>query len=615
MRADESGDAALETALDRVPEGVVLLDDDRRCTYVNRPAADLFERDRKGLLGERLDGDALGDAGELADCVAAALDGGERAAEWRDAERDRWVEVRTHPVGGGAAVHVADVTEREHLRRQQYRFRRGQEIVDAGTWEYDPRDGTVEWSDGVRDIHGVDEEYEPTLSRTIGFYHPDDRETIREAVERAVDDGEGYDLRLRIAREDGTQRHVRTVGDPVVEDGRVVHVHGVIGDVTGRVERERVLDELHDVGLDMQDCATVEAVAQRTVDAAAEVLDLDQSVFFLEDGGVLRVVAVPEELPMDVTMTMSVDEGLAGETFRTGESRLVADTHEYDAVDGEPRYRSAISVPAGDHGNFQAVASDRDNFDESDFEFAELLVDRARSALDRVERERELRRENDRLEEFASIVSHDIRNPLEVATGRMTLLQREIDSEHVDETVAALDRMAEIVDDTLTLARYGTAVGETEPVSIPAVVRRCWNTVETGDARLEIDDDLVVRADDDRLRHLLENLFRNGVEHGTDDRARDDDGEGDDENDPPVTVRVGRSPEEDVLYVEDDGPGIPPAERETVFELGYSSADDGTGFGLTIVDSIAEAHGWDARVVEGRDGGARFEFTGVEFAT
>jgi len=615
MRSDESGDAALETALDRVPEGVVLLDDDRRCTYVNRPAADLFERDREGLLGERLDGDALGDAGELADCVAAALDGGERTAEWRDAERDRWVEVRTHPVGGGAAVHVADVTEREHLRRQQYRFRRGQEIVDAGTWEYDPRDGTVEWSDGVRDIHGVDEEYEPTLSRVIGFYHPDDRETIREAVERAVDDGEGYDLRLRVVREDGTQRHVRTVGDPVVEDGRVVHVHGVIGDVTGRVERERVLDELHDVGLDMQDCATVEAVAQRTVDAAAEVLDLDQSVFFLEDGGVLRIVAVPEELPTDVTMTMSVDEGLAGETFRTGESRLVADTHEYDAVDGEPRYRSAISVPAGDHGNFQAVASDRDNFDESDFEFAELLVDRARSALDRVERERELRRENDRLEEFASIVSHDIRNPLEVATGRMTLLQREIDSEHVDETVAALDRMAEIVDDTLTLARHGTAVGETEPVSIPAVVRRCWNTVETGDARLEIDDDLVVRADDDRLRHLLENLFRNGVEHGTDGRTRDDDGEGDDENDPPVTVRVGQSPEEDVLYVEDDGPGIPPAERETVFELGYSSADDGTGFGLTIVDSIAEAHGWDARVVEGRDGGARFEFTGVEFAT
>ncbi|PSQ59601.1 sensor histidine kinase, partial [Halobacteriales archaeon SW_7_71_33] len=93
------------------------------------------------------------------------------------------------------------------------------------------------------------------------------------------------------------------------------------------------------------------------------------------------------------------------------------------------------------------------------------------------------------------------------------------------------------------------------------------------------------------------------------------DGEGDDENDPQVTVRVGRSPDEDVLYVEDDGVGVPPAERETVFELGHSSADDGTGFGLTIVDRIAESHGWDARVVEGRDGGARFEFAGVEFVT
>ncbi|PSQ37872.1 PAS sensor protein [Halobacteriales archaeon SW_5_70_135] len=592
-------------------EGVVFLDDDRRCRHVTRPAAELFGRDRERLVGERLDGDALGDADEFTDCVAAALDGTERTAAWHDPERDRRIEVRAYPADDGAAVHVTDVTERERLRRQRYLFERGQEIVDAGMWEYDPREETIEWSDGAREIHGVDEGYEPTLSEVIEFYHPDDRETIREAVERAVRDGEGYDLRLRLVRADGDRRHVRTVGDPVVDDGQVVYVHGVVGDVTDSEKREQVLAELHDVGLDLQESDTAEEVAQRTVDAAAEVLDLDQSVFFLEEDGVLRVVASPSEMSTDVTKVMSVDEGLVGETFRTGESRLVADSHEYDAVDGEPRYRSAVSVPAGDHGNFQAVATDRDNFDESDLEFAELLVDRARSALDRVERERELRRENDRLEEFASIVSHDIRNPLEVATGRMALLQREIDSEHVDETVAALDRMAEIVDDTLTLARYGTVVGETEPVSLPALARRCWNTVDTGDARLEVDDDLVVRADDDRLRHLLENLFRNAVKHGVDDRSHG----GDDEYDPQVTVRVGRSPDEDVLYVEDDGVGVPPAERETVFELGHSSADDGTGFGLTIVDRIAESHGWDARVVEGRDGGARFEFAAVEFVT
>lgn len=67
----------------------------------------------------------------------------------------------------------------------------------------------------------------------------------------------------------------------------------------------------------------------------------------------------------------------------------------------------------------------------------------------------------------------------------------------------------------------------------------------------------------------------------------------------------------DGFYVEDSGPGIPPDEREQVFEFGFSQSDDGTGHGLSIVEQIAEAHGWSVRVVEGPSGGARFEFTGI----
>jgi signal transduction histidine kinase len=68
------------------------------------------------------------------------------------------------------------------------------------------------------------------------------------------------------------------------------------------------------------------------------------------------------------------------------------------------------------------------------------------------------------------------------------------------------------------------------------------------------------------------------------------------------------------FFVDDDGPGIPPAEREKVFEVGYTSDEDGTGFGLNIVTEVANAHGWDVAVSEGARGGARFEVTGVERA-
>jgi signal transduction histidine kinase len=60
------------------------------------------------------------------------------------------------------------------------------------------------------------------------------------------------------------------------------------------------------------------------------------------------------------------------------------------------------------------------------------------------------------------------------------------------------------------------------------------------------------------------------------------------------------------FVVADDGPGVPADARDRVFEYGYSTARDGTGFGLSIVEQIVEAHGWSIRLADG-DGGARFE--------
>jgi signal transduction histidine kinase len=80
-----------------------------------------------------------------------------------------------------------------------------------------------------------------------------------------------------------------------------------------------------------------------------------------------------------------------------------------------------------------------------------------------------------------------------------------------------------------------------------------------------------------------------------------------------VTVRVGDLG--DGFYVADDGPGIPADRREDVFEPGYSTARDGTGFGLSIVRELADLHGWTVRATESESGGVRFEITGVEVVT
>jgi signal transduction histidine kinase len=223
------------------------------------------------------------------------------------------------------------------------------------------------------------------------------------------------------------------------------------------------------------------------------------------------------------------------------------------------------------------------------------IVGVARDVTERVEQERALQQQNDRLDEFASVISHDLRNPLNVAQGRATLLEGAVESPHLQPLLDALDRMEAIIEDTLTLAREGETVAETEPVTMTDVVGQCWGMVEAPDATLEVAAEFTVRGDRDRMRHVFENLFRNAVEHGGSD----------------VTVRVGRAGE-DGFYVEDDGPGIPEGERDAVFDPGHTSVSDGTGFGLTIVRRIAEAHGWQVTVTEGTEGGARFEFSGVE---
>jgi signal transduction histidine kinase len=227
----------------------------------------------------------------------------------------------------------------------------------------------------------------------------------------------------------------------------------------------------------------------------------------------------------------------------------------------------------------------------------------------RREYERRLERQNERLEEFASVVAHDLRNPLNVAAGRLELFEADgtHDSEHLAAIDDALDRMRAIVDETLTLAKQGRHVGETERVLFAEFADRCWQTVETHGATLDVavDSDTVLLADADRFRHLLENLFRNAVEHGQEST----DGQF-------VHIRVGvlRDGDDPIgFYVEDDGPGVPADEREQVFEPGYTTIPEGTGYGLPIVTWIAEAHDWTVSVTEGTDAGARFEFTGVAF--
>ncbi|MFB6130406.1 MAG: sensor histidine kinase [Salinigranum sp.] len=224
------------------------------------------------------------------------------------------------------------------------------------------------------------------------------------------------------------------------------------------------------------------------------------------------------------------------------------------------------------------------------------LVAEGRDVTERRASQRRLERQNRRLDEFASVVSHDLRNPLNVAEGRLSLAREECESEHLDAVGRAHERMRLLIEDLLTVAREGETAIEVEPLELADAVDACWRNVATAGATLVAETDRTIQADPGLLYRLLENLMRNAVEHG---------GEA-------VTVTVLDC--EGGFAVEDDGPGIPGDERDRVFEMGYSTTAGGTGFGLSIVEQVVDTHGWEVGVGESPAGGARFEITGVEFA-
>ena len=443
----------------------------------------------------------------------------------------------------------------------------------------------VKESNDVISIVDADGRYQyqsPSLERILGhdpaetegdtvweYIHPDDRERGLEEFEMWVQNPSNALDRIeyRARHADGSWRWMEAEGNdqfdnPAVE-GYVVNSR----DITERKQREQELQELK---------SQYETLIENFPDGAVYLIDTDLE-YVRVGGKELRNVGLsPDDL--EGTKPHALFPEQIGDEL----------VHYYEeALDGtasmfEQEYR-------GERYRIQTVPV------RTDGEKIEYVMAVSQNVSERVEDKRELEHQNERLEEFASIVSHDLRNPLQVANGRLKLIREECESDHIDDVAQALDRMDALIEDVLTLAREGEQVHETDSVGLANAAKNSWQTVNTGQAALETDTSRSVEADQSRLRQLFENLYRNAVEHAGDD----------------VTVSVGTM-DDGGFYVADTGSGIPESERNEVFEAGYSTSENGTGFGLGIVERIAEAHGWEITVTESEQGGARFEFTGIE---
>jgi signal transduction histidine kinase len=381
----------------------------------------------------------------------------------------------------------------------------------------------------------------------------------------------------------------------------------LLGQWTGyELDRQRFeerLRGLHRVSQRLLGAETAEAVAATTIEAVADIFDLPVTACWAYDAGddVLRPIAETDEAVRVVGEAPTFERGdaLVWESFDSGEIMRYGDvTDRPGAYNPETELRSEVHVPCGDHGIITSAATEPRAFDEVDVESLRLLgalVTDAMTAVKReeqlVERGQALQRQNERLEEFADVVAHDLRNPLTGAVGFLEIARETNETRFFDRVEQSLERMDDLIDELLEVARGDRNAVNARTLQLRSTVEEAWSYVDTPEATLAVDGPLgELRADETRLLQLLGNLFRNSVEHGGDD----------------VAVTVGRLADDDGFYVADDGPGLSAESRTALQEFGDADAVSGGGIGLASVVDVVEAHGWDLAVPD-TDSGARFE--------
>jgi PAS domain S-box-containing protein len=475
---------------------------------------------------------------------------------------------------GGEDRFVAisrDITERkqheQELQRTERRFRAILEdpnilagVLDTDGTLLSQNKTALQYIDaGLGDVEG-----EPFWETP--WWPAEMRPTIKDNIERAAA-GEYVEYEADLTKPDGERYSVEGVIRPVTDDaGAVVSLIVSARDVTDRTVREKRL----------------EAILEDTT-APLFMKDRDGE-YLLVNEGFKQLFGLA-----DVTVRGQTDAELLSpavadavrendrEVLRTGEP---IEREEQITVEGEQRTFLSSKTPVYDIGT------------ESDPADPVAVLGVATDITEQKQREQRLKRQNERFDELASVVSHDLQTPLATARGRAELAVETGDTEQMAQALNAIERVDRLREGLVTTLRTKEIVSETDVVDVERIGRDIWTTIQPSDAAtLEVSDTPTVEADPAALRRLLENLFSNAVEHGSE----------------AVTVRFGAI--DGGFFVEDDGPGIPEQERENVFTPGYSTKRGGTGVGLASVRQIVVAHDWEIRITDGTAGGARFEIT------
>ncbi len=495
---------------------------------------------------------------------------------------------------------IQDITERykanKALRQSENRLREAQLLAKLGSWEYDIKSQKIRWSEETfrlfdMDPMGGEPTFEAYMSQLV---HPEDRERIQFHVEEAVEENKPFSVESRQRKITGEQIYTINMGKPIHRDGKVYKLLGTTQDITARKIAEQKIVENNQKYLElfdnMYDAIVVTNFEGKMIDsnkAAQKMLGY----------------------PHDELINLQIPEIVYPEDRERSQAylkKLMTDGYYSDyqgrilRKDGQVVYvqvnSNAIFDEEGKMIGSRDIVRDITELKKAEFKREELL--------------KELEQVNQELQDFAYIVSHDLKAPLRAISSLSQWLQEDYrdklgpaGAQQIDLLVSRANRMHSFIEAILEYSRIGRVQEQEEWLELNRIIEIIREEM------LEVPEHFEIIIERDlprfygqkvRLIQLFQNLIGNAIKYNDKSQGR---------------VEISWREEGQFLrfWLKDNGPGIAPKYFDKIFQIFQTlqSRDvvESTGIGLTIVKRIVQLYEGQIKVDSELGEYTTFEFT------
>jgi len=470
----------------------------------------------------------------------------------------------------GVNVTYKDITERkkteEALHFSEVKFRGLFENVPDGIYQSTPEGKIISVNPALVRMLGYNSEAE-LLAIDIAhdlYVNPEDRDILAQRLEKK---GELRNIELVLKRKDGDHVIVLENAHAVRDrQGKVLYYEGTLTEITERKKMEEALK------------GSEEKFRSIVENSHAGIFIVDEDYKFIYVNNELcRILKHPHEEIVDHDFREFLDKEskqlVADRYIKRQRGEKAPSRYEFNIVqkNGEKRRVEVSSTVTKDSaGKVRTVAQILD------------ITERKKS-------EELLKKQREELSAFAHTVSHDLKNYISIVRNyaQFSLLKKESAEKNSQEIVDITKKMEDFVNRQLQLADAGKAIGKLEEIDLNKLIGEVGKMYSV---EIQTKGVPTIKGDPQRLKEAFHNLIDNAVKHGEADR-----------------IEISSEKKENiyVIYVKDNGKGIPKEDIGKIFDMGYSKT--GTGIGLTIVKKIVEAHDGNISVGSKEGKGTTFE--------